>query len=150
MARKLYLNLLKKTTNYRKIINILSKSGRKEVAERIFFKILFVLNKQLKNSALKSIKQVIVKNSMFLRVYNLKIGKRPVREIPFLVKPSLRFLYSLKNILSKISVKVVHSFCNELYVSDKSDTNFLLRRSASENFYKEVFTKKSFSHFRWF
>lgn len=132
------------------IINLSMLKGNKFCSEKHFFKV-FNLLQQLSKKNSKKIFQFSVIN--ILPFIGVKIKKKKTRvfyEIPFLLKPTLRIFYAIKTIIENTKKKK-KSFSIEF----KEELIKILNRNSDvlkqkEEIHKYSFSKKIFSHFRWF
>jgi len=133
-----------------KFKNLSMKNGNKNISEKLLFKILKELNTNFEKNTTLIFKNFIVKQAIFVNVYKKKKSKTVTYEIPFLVKSSLRIFYALKKIIKTaktLSKPFFLFFKEELHNTFKQKGEMFKQK---EDLYKYVFSKKSFSHYRWF
>jgi len=134
-----------------KIINCLMLCGKKNLAEKIFYKIFKLLQKvSLKNSKIV-LKFSLLNVSPIISVFKKKNKKRIVREIPFLLKPTLRIILAIKNIINMVKKQSYNIFSehfkNEIIFILKKNSEILIKKNELHTY---ALKNKAFAHFRWF
>jgi ribosomal protein S7 len=141
-----------------KFINILTKKGKKNIAENILYNYLLNFKLLLKKNKNIFIKNKINYNSYILifsavlkyikipfNVKNIRIGGR-VYMVPFLVKIKQQQTVAIKYLLNNFILK------NKLVFKDILNI-FSLQSSLNKNitdYYKIAYDNRAFSHYRWF
>jgi small subunit ribosomal protein S7 len=134
-----------------KIINCLMLCGEKNLAEKIFYKTFKLLQKvSLKNSKIV-LKFSLLNVSPIISVFKKKNKKRIVREIPFLLKPTLRIILAIKNIINMVKKQSYNIFSEHF----KNDIIFILKKNSEilikkNELHTYALKNKAFAHFRWF
>lgn len=134
-----------------KIINCLMLSGKKNLAEKIFYKTFKLLQKvSLKNSKVV-LKFSLLNISPIISVFKKKNKKRIVREIPFLLKPTFRIILAIKNIINMVRKQSYNIFSehfkNEILFILKKNSEILIKKNELHTY---ALKNKAFAHFRWF
>lgn len=128
-------------------------SGKKYYSEKDFLKTFKLIQIITKKSFFQILKISIVNTSPFLHIQKQRRNKKKKTfvEIPFLLKPPLRISYCIKNIIKEINKSRTVSFklqlSNELIKILKKKSEILKTRKESQEY---IFSKKAFSHYRWF
>lgn len=150
MEQNIYINTYNKIFLKPKIINYYNKKGLKEVAENNLFKTCKVLNKDLNKDISKIVKCLVIKNSLFFNIKIIEKKKKIFKEIPYFLKPKLRIFYAIKQILEKSKKKknIIFNISNNIINQlTKKHSSSLKNKKES---YKIIFSKRTFTHFRWF
>lgn len=133
-----------------KIINYIFNDGSKRTSEKILLKTLKVIQKSSNKNSKNIVKFSLVKASFFLNLKKKK-QRQLLIEIPFLLKSSSRISFAIKKILGIVRQKKINSFYfllkQELFNS-LTENNEIFKDK--KEIYKKAFTKKAFTHFRWF
>ena len=132
-----------------KIINYLIKHGKKSISEKIFLKVFKNLQLFYKKNSKLFFKFSFVFASPIVYLQEKRRKKKILQEIPFLLKPSIRIFYSIKEIKNKKNQsKKFFDFLFFEIISNllKTNENYLNKNLL----YKKVFSKKLYSHYRWF
>nr|QYC61892.1 ribosomal protein S7 [Stephanopyxis turris] len=134
-----------------KILNSLILNGNKLRSEKIVLNLFKLIYKLYKKNPIKLLKISIITISPILFIRKIKRKKKLLFEIPYLLKPSMRIFYSLKEIIGQVKKKKETAF----YIKLQQEFFSIVKRdNASEklkdNIHKLAFQKKPFSHFRWF
>jgi len=134
-----------------KIINYLLLKGNKRIAEKKFLETLKLIQHSSNKDSKNIFKFAIINKAPFLNIKVKKRKKKIVREIPFIFKSSLRTPYAIKEIIKAARKKKESSFPillrSEIFNSFTVNNENLKQKN---EIYKKSFSKKAFSHFRWF
>jgi small subunit ribosomal protein S7 len=140
-----------KTILSEKFINCLMLKGKKGISEKIFFDFFKFLQKSSIKNIIFFLKFSLINSSLILSIYKIKNKKRIIREIPFMLLPKNRIIWSIKNIIKSIKIQSKNCFLvnfkNEIINILKKNSNILLKRN---DVHTSSLKNKAFAHFRWF
>lgn len=143
---------MKRDTLKQNIFNRIMINGNKETSEKLFFKSLKSLQKDLRRKNFEEILRVSVINSS-PTVYMKRIQRKRKRptEFPFLLKSNARISYGVKFLIHSSRKNLQNSFYKILkteLINSSKKKSFGFKRKT--DIHKEVFLKKKFANFRWF
>jgi small subunit ribosomal protein S7 len=134
-----------------KFINCLMLKGKKSISEKIFFDFFKLLQKSSIKNIIFFFKFSLINSSLILSTYKIKNKKRIVREIPFMLLPKNRIIWSIKNIIKSIKILSKNCFLvnfkNEIINILKKNSQVLLKKN---DVHTSSLKNKAFAHFRWF
>lgn len=153
-----FKNINKKINKYNskiilseKFINCLMLKGKKSISEKIFFDFFKLLQKSSIKNIIFFVKFSLINSSLILSIYKIKNKKRIIREIPFILLPKNRIIWSIKNIIKSVKIQskscFLVNFKNEIINILKKNSNILLKRN---DIHASSIKNKAFAHFRWF
>lgn len=134
-----------------KILNSLILNGNRLSSEKIVLNLFKLLYKLYNKNPIRFLKISIITISPILFVRKIKRKKTLLFEIPYVLKPSMRVFYALKEIINKVKKKKETCFYIKLqqeFISIAKRDN--VSEKLKDNIHQLAFSKKSFSHFRWF
>jgi small subunit ribosomal protein S7 len=134
-----------------KMINCLMIKGNKSLVEKLLFKTFKILQESSLKNSNSVVKFSLLNISPILSVFQKKNKKRVLREIPFLLKPTLRLVRAIKSIIKIVKKQSQNSFSenlkNEIINILKKNSDLLVKKNDLHSY---ALKNKAFAHFRWF
>ena len=124
-----------------KLINRLMLCGNKWKSEKILLNTLKKLQKFQKLQINLILKSVIINNSPYFNIKQVKKKKKQI-EFPFLLNKNLRISYSIKNLVNNKK-----NFYIDL---SNSLNNKGISIDLKKKIHKDAFLKKKLANYRWF
>lgn len=125
-----------------KLINRLMLCGNKWKSEKILLNTLKKLQKFQKLQINLILKSVIINNSPYFNIKQVKKKKKKQIEFPFLLNKNLRISYSIKNLVNNKK-----NFYIDL---SNSLNNKGISIDLKKKIHKDAFLKKKLANYRWF
>lgn len=149
--------MTKNRTNLKKkLLNHLTKSGKKQISEKVLIKSLKATQTSQKKNHYKVIRLSLLNTTPTFKIVKLKNKKRrksSTKEIPtFLSNFRSRTSWSLKYLIKTTSsqennITFSEKLKNELLLGAKSENNVTLLKNKLQH--KTIQEKKYFKNFRW-
>jgi len=143
---------MKRETLIQNIFNHIMVNGSKATSEKLFFKTLKSIQKDLLKKNFEEILKVsLINSSPTAYMKRIQRKRKRTTEFPFLLKPKTRISYGIKLLVDSSRKNLQSSFYKilkaELINSSKKKSSSFNRKT---DIHKEVFLKKKFANFRWF
>jgi small subunit ribosomal protein S7 len=127
-------------------------NGSKETSEKIFFKTLKSVQKDLRKKNFEEILKVsLINSSPTAYMKRTQRKRKRTTEFPFLLKSKTRISYGIKFLIQSSRKSLQNSFYKTLkteLINSSNKKSLSFKRKT--DIHKEVFLKKKFANFRWF
>lgn len=145
-----------KTNLKKKLLNHLTKSGKKQISEKALIKSFKATQKSQKKNHYKIVKLSLLNTTPTFKIVKLKNKKRrksSIKEIPTFLsnsrsRTSWSFKYLVKTASSQTNSSALYKkLKNELLLGAKAENNVTLLKNKLQQ--KTIQEKKYFRNFRW-
>ncbi len=132
-----------------KIVNHITKKGKKEISEKLFFKSLKLNQKSSLKDFNKMVKLAILHASPIITVKRLQKNKRKSKEFPFIVQKRIRMFLAINLIISYARNKRTgFTDCLNEEITNSASNNSFMLRNMNENQENHLNLKK-YVYYRW-
>lgn len=152
MELKILLNINKKMKNIKdKILNKLTKNGKKETSEKIFKKSLKFIQKFNYQDHNDILKIALINTSPILNIRSIKTRKKQKKQYPYVLNNKTRLFFAINFILNFTTKKSNSLFykklANEFILASKNESESNKQKTS---LHERAFIFKKFAKYRWF